>query len=128
MSKTIEVSEQDYARIRDAADADGMPLGEWVVANLPLEQSRTDVPAATPCVEPKTGRTMADRFAGRLGLVASEGDGHANPRPNGQTLAERATELGLVGVVNSGGAERLSERHSEVFGEMLEEQRRAGRL
>jgi len=128
MSKTIEVSEQDYARIREAADADGMPLGEWVVANLPLEQRRTNVPAATPCAEPKTGRTMAGRFAGRPGLVAGEGDGHVNAHANGQTLAERAAELGLVGVVDSGGAERLSERHSEVFGEMLEAQRKAGRL
>ncbi len=116
MSKTIDFSEQDYASIKRAADAAGVPVDAWVVANLPLEQSRTDAAAAT--------RRGADRFAGRPGLVASNGDTHAK----GQTLAERAAELGLVGVVNSGGAERLSERHSEVFGEMLEEQRKAGRL
>lgn len=120
---TIDFSEQDYASIKRAADAAGMPVGEWVVAHLPLEQSRTDAPSATPGAEPKADRTMAQRLAGRLGLVASNDDRH----PNGQTLAERAAELGLVGVVNSGGAERLSERHSEVFGEMLEEQRKAGR-
>ena len=98
MSKTIEFSDQDYARIQEAADADGMPLGPWVVANLPLAKNGAEPPAASPCTNGKPARTMADVLAGR------------------------------VGVINTGGAERLSERHSEVFGEMLEEQRRAGRL
>lgn len=47
---------------------------------------------------------------------------HSNP--DHQTLTDRLVSLGLVGVVDSGGAERLSGRHSEVFGEMLEEEHR----
>jgi hypothetical protein len=99
MSKTIEFSESDYARIQDAAAADGMPLDAWVVANLPLEApapvQNTEVPLGP---DGKPARSMYDLFAGR------------------------------IGVVNSGGAERLSERHSEVFGEILEEKHRKGQL
>jgi hypothetical protein len=99
MSKMIEVSDHDYARIQDAADAAGMPLDTWVIENLPLEGpapvQKGEVP---PGPDGKPAKSMYDLFAGR------------------------------VGVVNSGGAERLSERHSEVFGEILEEKRRAGHL
>ncbi len=94
MSKMIEVPDELYAELTEAAAEDGTtPLG-WIAARLRLLRRNR----------------------------------HVNARLNGQTLAERAAELGLVGVVNSGGAERLSEQHSEVFGEMLETQRKAGRL
>jgi hypothetical protein len=99
MSKTIEVSDHDYARIQDAADAAGMPLDTWVIENLPLEGpapvQKSEVPLGP---DGKPARSMYDLFAGR------------------------------IGVVNSGGAERLSERHSEVFGEILEEKHRKGHL
>jgi hypothetical protein len=72
------------------------------------------------------GTTPLGWIAARLRLLRR--NKHVSARPDGQTLAERAAELGLVGVVDSGGAGRLSERHSEVFGEMLEAQHRAGRL
>ncbi|HST57188.1 MAG TPA: hypothetical protein VLK84_00790 [Longimicrobium sp.] len=93
MSKMIEVPDELYAELTEAAAEDRTtPLG-WIAARLRLlRRSR-----------------------------------HVNARPNGQTLAERAAELGLVGAVDSGGAERLSERHSEVFGEMIEAQQKAGR-
>jgi hypothetical protein len=96
MSKTIEVSDQDYARIQDAAAADGIPLDAWVVANLPLN-GRGSLPTAPASTNDKPARTMADVLAGRVGLIDS-GDG------------------------------RLSEHHSEIFGEILEEKRREGRL
>lgn len=92
---TIDFSEQDYASIKRAADAAGMPVDAWVVANLPLE---TRPPAPAECNGPKPGRTMADRFAGRLGVVAGGGDG------------------------------RLSENTGETFTDYLEEKRRAGTL
>jgi hypothetical protein len=92
MSKTIEVPDALYEELAEAAAADGTtPLG-WIAARLRLLR----------------------------------GSRHVDPAQHGQTLAERFA--GLVGVVDSGGSERLAERHSEVFGEMLEEQRKAGRL
>ena len=94
MSRTIEMSDELYAELTEAAeDAGTTPLG-WIAARLRLLR----------------------------------GDRHVDARRNrGQTLAQRAAELGLLGVVDSGGTERLSERHSEVFGEMLEARGRAGR-
>lgn len=93
MSKTIEVSDELYAELTEAAAEDGITPPGWIAARLRLLRKKRNVEA----------------------------------HPDGQTFAERAAELGLVGVVDSGGAERLSERHSEVFGEMLEAQRKAGR-
>lgn len=95
---TIEFSEQDFAAIERAAAAEGIPVDEWVVANLPLNGSRAESHASPPSTGTKPGRTMADLLAGRVGVIRSGGDG------------------------------RLSEKHSEVFAELLEEQRRAGRL
>jgi hypothetical protein len=89
----IKFSEQHYAAIKSAADADGMPVDAWVVAHLPLDR---ELPQPAPEVKP--ARTMADLFAGRVGVVASGGDG------------------------------RLSENTGEKFADMLVEQRRAGRL
>jgi hypothetical protein len=114
MSKMIEVSDQDYARIQDAAAADEMPVGEWVVTHLPLNGKLEET------VSPDAD-AQAETAAGVLrGRVCG------NHTPGGQTLAERLS--GLIGVVASEGKERLSERHSEVFGDMLEAQRKAGRL
>lgn len=66
MSKMIEVSDQDYARIQHAADADGMPLGAWVVANLPLEKNGAEPPVASPCTNRRPDRTVADMLGGAM--------------------------------------------------------------
>lgn len=95
---TIEFSEQDFAAIERAAAAEGIPVDEWVVAHLPLNGSCAESHASSPSPEGKPAKTMADLLAGRVGVIRSGGDG------------------------------RLSEKHSEVFAELLEEQRRAGRL
>lgn len=95
---TIEFSEQDFAAIERAAAAEGIPVDEWVVAHLPLNGSRAESVDVPPSPETKSGRTMADRFAGRLG------------------------------VVSSGGDERLSENTGEKFTDYLEEKRRVGTL
>lgn len=92
MSRMIEMPDELYEELREVAAADGTtPLG-WIAARLRLIRS------------PKRREDGAAR----------------------QTLAERLA--GRIGVVNGGGDERSAERHSEVFGEMLEEQRKAGRL
>ena len=96
MSRMIEVSDQDYARIQRAAEIAGVPVDEWIVGNLPLNGS-----------------------GGRV-------DDQPLPRQDGKPTKTMYDLLkGHVGVVDTGGTGRLSERHSDVFGEMLEEQQRA---
>lgn len=92
MSRSVELSDEDYARLERAAEVEGITPAEWVARHLP------GCPEAKPCTNGKPAQSLAERFAGRVGVVAS------------------------------GGKERLSERHSEIFGEMLEAQRKAGRL
>jgi hypothetical protein len=93
MTRLIELSEEDYARLERAAEVEGITPAEWVTRHLP-----TCADEPKPCSSGKPAQTLAERFAGRVGVVAS------------------------------GGTERLSERHSEVFGDMLQAQRKAGRL
>ena len=45
---------------------------------------------------------------------------------NGQSLDQGLT--GVVGVIHSGGSERLSERASDLFGAYLDEKRRKGNV
>lgn len=92
MSRSIELSDEDYARLERAAEAEGITPAEWIGRHVPA------CPEAQPCTNGTPARSLAERFAGRTGVIAS------------------------------GGHERLSERHSDVFGEMLEAQRQAGRL
>lgn len=92
MSRSVELPDADFERLEEAAAAEGMTPAAWIIAQLPVPR---------PCSHAKDDgkpRTLAERFAGRVGVVAS------------------------------GGKERLSERTSEIFGEILEEKRRAGRL
>ena len=70
------------------------------------------------------GTTPLGWIAARLRLLRSSTRGRDTS--NDPTRADRLA--GIVGVVASGGEERLSERHSEVFSEILEEKRRTGTL
>lgn len=92
MSRSVELSNEDYERLEQAAAAEGMTPAEWIEWRL-SPRSRIISNA-----NGKSDKSLAERFAGR------------------------------IGVINSGGKERLSERHREVFGEILEEKRKAGRL
>lgn len=92
MNRSLALPETDFVRLEEAAAAEGVTPAEWIAGHLPV------CPEAKPGSSEKPALTLAERFAGRVGVVAS------------------------------GGKERLSERHSEVFGEMLEAQRKAGRL
>jgi hypothetical protein len=95
---TIEFSEQDFAAIERAAAAEGIPVDEWVVANLPLNGSRAESHASPSSPEAKPAKTMADLFAGRLGGF------------------------------NSGTGQPSSNNIGESFAEYLEQKHRAGRL
>ena len=92
MKRLVELPESDYVRLEEAAAAEGVTPAEWIAGRLPA------CPGIQPRSNGKPAQTLAERFAGRVGVIAS------------------------------GGKERLSERASEIFGDMLEEQRKAGRL
>lgn len=83
-----ELPDSDFDRLEEAAAAEGVTPAE----RLPL------APVVQPCSNSQPAKTLAERFAGRVGLIDSGGDG------------------------------RLSEDHSKLFGEYLEAKRRAGRL
>lgn len=91
MSRSVELSDEEYERLEQTAAAQGLTPAEWIAWRL-APWSRV------VSSNGKSGKSLAERFAGH------------------------------IGVVNSGGKERLSERHREVFGEILEEKRREGRL
>lgn len=92
MSRSVELPDSDYARLEQAAAAEGVTPAEWIAERL-LGQAHVQ-----PGPNDKPKQTLAERFAGRVGVIAS------------------------------GGKERLSERHSEVFGDILAAKREAGRL
>ena len=83
MSKSIELSDQDYARIQRAADAAGMPVEVFLIKNLP-----GDNPQAGPGTAP---RTMGERLAGRLGRIGS-----ATGQPSSADAADAFTEYLLA--------------------------------
>jgi hypothetical protein len=91
MSRTIELPDSVYAALREEAEASGMTLAAWIASRLPDASARMEGRDEAP-------RTLAERFAGRFGQVAS------------------------------GGRERLSEEGGRKFTDGLEGKRRAGHL
>jgi hypothetical protein len=93
MSRSIELSDEDYVRLERVAAVEGITPAEWIARRIPTWGKEPE-----PCLNGKPARTMADVLAGRVGLF------------------------------DSGGSGMLAERHSELFGDYLEEKRKAGRL
>ncbi len=85
MSKSIELSDEVYARIEAEASAAGITPAEWIAAQLSMPATEQAAPSASE----STARTMADLFAGRVGVVASHGDGR---------LSQDAGELFAAGM------------------------------
>src|ERR1051325_10506333 len=114
VSKTIELPDEVYERIAAEASAAGTTPAEWIAAQVwppPTVGSSPSVPAdGAP-------RTMADLFAGRVGLVASNGGGRLSQDADeafaGRTLADMME--GLIGTYSSSGSESLPENHSALF-------------
>jgi hypothetical protein len=94
MSRSVELPESVYAALEAAASAAGTTPAEWIAAQLP-PLSREPQPQ---CDE-HPARTLADEFAGRVGLFSSEESGAPPP-----TLAERLA--GRVGLIHSGRSNR----------------------
>lgn len=93
MSQTLELPDAIYTALQRAAEANGVTLVAWIAARLP----QPSAPAQLVGSESSPG-ILAERFAGRTGLIGS------------------------------GGRERLSENTGETFADYLEARRRAGHL
>jgi|GEM_PF-1082806 len=118
MSRMLQLSDETYARLLAAAAAAGLTPVGWIAARL----ERTAVSAGEePGQEPT--RTLAERFAGRAGVIDS---GNPAPKPEPRTLAEFLE--GHIGVINCGGGEDLAINHSRLYTDDLEEKQRDGRL
>jgi hypothetical protein len=65
MSKTIEMPDELYDRLEEAAATEGLTPLEWLDAKLPLAAR-----VRAECDKPGP-RTMAERLAGRLGRIGS---------------------------------------------------------
>lgn len=115
MSRTLELSDDTYRQLLDAAAAAGLTPVEWIAAHLPDSAEEEAVPEPT--------QTLAERFAGRVGVIDSR-DRAQKPEP--RTLADFLE--GHIGVINCGGGENLAANHSKLFGDYLAQKRRDGRL
>lgn len=94
MNRTLELPEAVYTALRRAAKTSGITPAAWIAAHLP----KPSAPVPTGEAPEVSPGTLAERFAGRVGQIAS------------------------------GGRERLSEHTGERFGDHLEAKRRAGHL
>lgn len=86
MSHSIQLPDDLYARLEQAATAAGSTPVEWIASQLKQE------------VAPSSQKSLAERFAGRTGKIAS------------------------------GGHEALSQECGKKFADHLEEKRNAGHL
>lgn len=94
MTRTIELPESVYTALRETAAASGLTPAAWIAARVgaPVTPASADATAERPA------GTLAERFAGRVGQVAS------------------------------GGRESLSQDTGQAFTDHLEAKRRAGGL
>jgi hypothetical protein len=67
MTRLIELSEEDYARLERAAAQEGITPAEWVARRIPRWASAKPL----TCPDGTPARTMADVLAGRVGLFSS---------------------------------------------------------
>lgn len=91
MSQTLEIPDSVFDALKKAAEAGGTTPVEWIAARLAE-------PSPGAVGSPDSARTLADRFAGRVGLVRGQ------------------------------GPPRVSGREGEDFADSLEEKRRRGCL
>jgi hypothetical protein len=71
MSRSVELSDEDFERLEEAATAEGVTPGAGAAERLPV---RSDV---QPCWNGKPPQSLADLFAGHIGRFSS---GHGKPR------------------------------------------------
>jgi hypothetical protein len=71
MSRSVELSDEEYARLEEAAATEGITPSAWIAERLPVR------PEGQPCLNGKPAQSLADLFAGHIGRFSS---GHGNPR------------------------------------------------
>jgi len=75
MSRTIELPDDVYARIEEAATSSGNSVAEVIASRFPASfpqppgPNGSDPAVANAAEQPP--RTLADEFAGRVGLISS---------------------------------------------------------
>lgn len=144
MSRAVELSDEDYARLEEAAAAEGVVPAVWISERLPQ-------PVVQPCADEKPVQTLAERFAGHIGRFSS---GHGKPRieelresfgeyleakhraeqagsadtgvAKPVTMAERLA--GRIGTLSGSGGQPSSDNVAQSFAEYLEAKQREGRL
>lgn len=82
MSRSVELSDEDYAHLERAAEVEGITPAEWVTRHLPT------CPEAQPCANGKPAESPAERFAGPVGVVSTGGH---------ELLSERQIANGVSG-------------------------------
>ncbi len=85
MSRSVELTDAEYERLEQAAAAEGVAPAEWVAGRLP---TRSNEPK--PCVHARPAETMADLFAGRVGVIDSGGERRSEHQ--GEVLGEMLDE------------------------------------
>jgi len=94
MSRSIDLPDSVYAALEEAAAASGTTPADWIAAHLPQP-----APTVEPECDGQPPLTLADEFAGRVGLLSS---GRSD-------LSERVSELFAEGMVEKHRARQLSE-------------------
>lgn len=124
MSRSIELSDEDYARLERAAEVEGITPAEWVASHIPAYGDAPELAA-----DGKPARMMADVLAGRVGLGAIGRNQAGAEVADGAKLATMAERLaGRIGRIGSGSGEPSSDNVAKSFAEYLEAKQRAGRL
>ena len=115
MSRSVELSDEEYAHLERAAEVEGITPAEWVARRIPTWAIEPE-----PCSNGTPARTMADVLAGRIGAFSS-GNG---PKP--ATMAERLA--GRTGLFSGSNGLPSSDNVAQSFAEHLEAKQREGRL
>jgi hypothetical protein len=83
MSRSIELSDEEYAGLERAAEMEGITPAEWIARRIP-RWADADFRSSS---EGQPVRTMADRLAGRIGRFHS-----GNGQPSSDNLRESFSE------------------------------------
>jgi hypothetical protein len=121
MSRSIELSDEDYARLEQAAEMERLTPAEWIARRIPM----CGEAEAQPSPNGEPDGTTADVLTGRVGEIVS-GRNQAGAEVAYATMAERLA--GRIGRIGSGTGEPSSDNVAKSFAEYLEAKQRAGHL
>ena len=145
MSRSIELSDEEYARLERAAEQERITPAEWIARRIPNGPKE---PRLGPNGEP--AKTLANLFEGHIGRFGSGNTRLSAPNSevagnmlgdapraeqagsNGTSPAKPATMAerlaGRIGRLSGSGGLPSSDDVAKSFAEHLEAKQRAGRL